>query len=117
MDDIKEELKSRILEPFSKSIDCEDGWIPLITELHNKLIQIDPNYRVYQIKEKFGMLCFYYAISNPDLHNEVRDLVQEYERKSLTVCEVTGKPGRRMVRHGLYKTLNESFEKEGWKIA
>jgi hypothetical protein len=117
MDDIKKEIKSRILEPFAKSIDCEDGWLPLLEELHTELIKIDPNYRVYQVKEKFGALCFYYAISNPELYNQVRDLVQSYERRSLKICEKTGKPGRRMVKGSLYKTLHESFQQDGWKIA
>jgi hypothetical protein len=117
MDDIKEEIKSRILEPFSKAIECEDGWLPLLEELHNNLVKIDPNYRVYQVKEKFGALCFYYAISNPELYNQVRDLVQSYERRSLKICEKTGGPGSRRIKHGVYKTLSDEYEAEGWKRA
>ena len=96
MEHIKEEIKSRILDPFAKSIDCGEGWMPLIAELHEALLEIDPNYRVYQVKEKFGRLCFYYAISNPDLFTKVKDTVKLYEDMSLSICEETGKKGKLM---------------------
>lgn len=115
MEHIKDEIKSRIIEPFTKSIDCGDGWLPLIAELHEALVEVDPQYRVYQVKEKFGKLCFYYAISNPDLFAKVKDIVKLYEDMSGSICEKTGKPGKRMVRNGYYKTLNESFKDEGWQ--
>lgn len=115
MSDIKAELKNRILDSFPKEISCDDGWLLLLTELHEAMCEIDPNYRLYQVKEKFGGLCFYYAISNPELFRKVRDLVSFYEDLSLGICEVTGKPGTLMIRNGVYKTLNESFKDEGWE--
>lgn len=117
MEHIKDEIKSRIIEPFTKSIDCGDGWLPLIAELHEALVEVDPQYRVYQVKEKFGRLCFYYAISNPELYHRVQELVTHYEDLSLGICELTGKPGNRMVRNGFYKTLHESFKDKGWEDA
>lgn len=115
MEHIKEEIKSRIIEPFPKSIDCGDGWMPLIAELHEALLEVDPHYRVYQVKEKFGKLCFYYAISNPELFAKVKDLVKLYEDMSSSICEKTGKAGKLMVRNGYYKTLHESFKDDGWE--
>lgn len=117
MEDLKEELKSRIIEPFAKSIDCQDGWLPLLAELHDEVVEIDPNYRLYQVKQKFGRLCFYYAISNPELYARVQEVVRRYEDMSLSICERTGKSGKLMVRHGFFQTLNESFKEEGWEDA
>jgi hypothetical protein len=35
------------------------GWIPLVEELHAKLIELDPGYALEQVKEKFGTLRVY----------------------------------------------------------
>lgn len=114
MEDIKQELLNRIIEPFSKMIACEDGWIPLLTNLHYAIIEHDPNYTIYQVKEKFGGLRFYYALSNPTVAEDVRQIVNHYEDLSTQTCEKTGLPGQLMKRNGWYKTLNEKFIDEGW---
>lgn len=114
MEDIKQQLISRIIEPFYKGIDCEDGWLPLLTDLHNAIVELDPNYTIYQIKEKFGGLCFYYALSNPTAAADARKIVNHYEKLSHTICEKTGQPGRLMKRNGQYKTLNDTYINEGW---
>lgn len=37
---------------------CE-GWVEPVIELDKKLAEINPNYRIHQIKEKFGRLRYY----------------------------------------------------------
>ena len=86
------------LNPYSENnysyIECESGWADLIYELHNKIIAFDPDYKITQIKEKFGLLRFYYDLSL-DIHGqEIGDLVNEYEQKSGKVCEYCASPGR-----------------------
>jgi hypothetical protein len=111
---IKQELQSRILQPFSPAIFCDDGWLQLLEDLHNELIEVDSRYRIYQVKEKFGGLCFYYASSNPYHDAKLRKIVSKYEQKSFTVCEKTGEPGSLKTKDGWFKTLNDSFLEEGW---
>ncbi len=41
-------------------ISCERGWYPLLTELDGELAVVLPRYRVYQVKEKFAGLRFYW---------------------------------------------------------
>jgi len=67
------------------------GWIPLILELDKQLEQIDSNYVINQIKEKFGGLRYYVD----SLSDEGWKLVDEAEAKSMTICEVCGQPGKR----------------------
>lgn len=119
MDDfnIVDELKSRIADPFEKRVDCGEGWFGLLSDLHDKLAHIDPNYVLFEVKEKFGALRFYYEASNPEADIIFRSLVRMYERMSERICEVTGEPGILMKRDGVYKTLNERFESEGWEQA
>lgn len=114
---IREELQSRILEPFAKIVFCDNGWLQLLEDLHSELIHIDPEYRVYQVKEKFGGLCFYYALSDPSRDPEIRQIVGKYEQKSFTICEKTGEPGSLKLKNGLFKTLNDSFLEDGWNQA
>lgn len=90
------------------SIDCDEGWFSLIEELHAELVQIDPNYQLVQVKEKFGGLRFYAD------GKEIRDVIGKYERLSFSVCEVTGNPGVLMRKHGVFKTLDPVFSLKGW---
>ena len=106
--------------------ECDDGWYELIKELCEKLDtlinekypdlkeipewnkELDlpyPYFYVTQVKEKYGGLCFYVSSA----YDEIFDLINEYEKKSYTICEVCGKPGKTLV-NGLgkgywYKTL------------
>ncbi len=110
-------LLNRIVKEFSRSIDCGKGWWPLLAELDSKLADIDPDYTIYQIKEKFGGLRYYFAPSFPNRAPEMNALVTEYERRCGQLCEVTGKEGVLMVRNGYFKTLHESFAgSNGWEI-
>jgi hypothetical protein len=70
-------------------IDCDEGWFDLLDELHTAIVAIDPDYRIIQVKEKFGGLRYYVDANSP----EVGKLIWEAEDKSVTICEVCGKPG------------------------
>lgn len=110
-------LLARIVKEFPKTIDCGKGWWPLVAELDSKLADIDPDYTIYQIKEKFGGLRYYFAPSFPNRSSEMTAIVMEYEQKCGQLCEVTGKEGVLMVRNGYFKTLHESFAgSNGWEI-
>ena len=65
------------------------GWKSLIKELDSKLSELDPNYRIEQVKEKFGGLR-YYIFSDSENTDKMYDLEVEYERKSFKICEYCG---------------------------
>jgi hypothetical protein len=44
----------------------------------------------------------------------MRSLVNDYELRSLTLCEETGGRGRLMVRDGVFRTLAQDFAVDGW---
>lgn len=69
------------------------GWWPLIQEVHEKLLAIDPNYKVDQVKEKFGGLRYYWS-SDLDMYDQFNAIVGEAEERSTTICETCGKPGK-----------------------
>jgi len=101
---------NKILEPYWKEgwdgyCRFDNGWADLVLELHDKITQIDPDYKIHQIKEKFGLLRFYYE---SDLDEEsIDDLVKEYQDKSGEICEYCGGNGRPAVFGRWFKTCCE----------
>lgn len=87
-------------------IDCDEGWFDLIWKLCEDIDVIVnreslTDFRVDQIKEKFGGLRFYVDGAN----KEVFDLINNAEVKSFKTCEICGKHGSMYVGWGWFKTL------------
>jgi hypothetical protein len=79
------------------------GWVPLVDELHARVLKLDPDIHVAQVKEKFGGLRYYYDTSEKyqKKHGGCRAftdpmflLVHAYENISVTTCEVCGERGK-----------------------
>lgn len=51
----------RFDEPARAGIGCGRGWYPIILRLDAQIAQIAPDYRLQQVKEKFGTLRYYWA--------------------------------------------------------
>lgn len=69
------------------------GWKELVASLHLDLVRIDPDYRVVQVKQKFGGLRFYIEPSDESLQASLGDRIRQAELESFTVCELSGDPG------------------------
>lgn len=107
-------LLDRFVEPYDPIIWCGLGWTKLLLDLNSEIEAIDPLYSLYQVKEKFGTLRFYYAPSAPDKAKQIDQIIRKYEQKSAFVCEDTGLPGRLMQRGSVYRTLCDEFIVDGW---
>lgn len=68
------------------------GWLKIIVDLDAKLAEIDPNYQLQQVKEKFGGLR-YYAVTETDHREVFRQLIAEAEQVAAVTCEVCGERG------------------------
>jgi hypothetical protein len=96
------------------------GWQPIVRELHQKVLHIDPDLEVLQIKEKFGGLRYYYNSKYPyqsDESNTINDLVAEAEQKCDVTCEECGEPGENKSILGWYRTLCPSHHLEATEAA
>ena len=84
------------------------GWHGLVQELCD--ICAEYNIVVWQVKEKWGELCFYIGAAPDWIHDTIR-AVEEHSTK---VCENCGAPGKIVLtEYGWYKTLcSECKEKE-----
>jgi len=74
------------------------GWYDLVLALDARLAEIDPDYRIAQVKEKFGGLR-YYASSTVNFDGDFRDspfqqAINEAEALAWRTCEDCGAPGR-----------------------
>lgn len=70
-----------------------EGWQPLITETHQKITAIYPDYAIFQIKEKFGGLRYYIDAVPSELFEQVNAIITEAEERSFTICENCGADG------------------------
>lgn len=90
--------------------ECEDGWAALIVECHERLSEIDPNYKILQIKEKFGGLRYYFTPSeslDQSLVNQMIKIASYCEARSFHICEICGNPGKLNTKLRWHKTLCE----------
>lgn len=75
-----------------------DGWYDIVIRLDEAIAQIDPHYKIDQIKEKFGGLRYYVSLSGglDDIQRDhIYRLITAAEHKSETTCDVCGEPGTR----------------------
>jgi len=98
------ELKLKNEFSFMQDVFCEcgDGWYELLRQLCAEVTEVyrpkglEVDIEIAQIKEKYGLLCFYYNTSkkDPTIHNIISEIAEKYEKKSEKVCEECGAVGR-----------------------
>jgi hypothetical protein len=102
MKDIESRIINNRLLPYA-------GWDNILEALDKKLAILDPDYKILQIKEKFGELRFYYESNAPE--KAVREAMDRYIseaiKESKVTCEFCGKPGTLTDMNGWYKTICE----------
>jgi len=77
------------------------GWNDIIYDLNKKLEAEKPDYKIFQIKEKFAGLRFY----TDELPYPGWDAIEEAEKRSFETCEECGRPGKIWGRNGWIRTL------------
>lgn len=90
-------LLLRIPAEWGRSVGCDRGWYRLICELDSALGEIDPDYRIHQVKQKVGRLRMYFHTDHSDRRDRMNDLIHAAEARSAVTCELCGSAG---VLHG-----------------
>lgn len=96
------------------------GWEPLVRQLLQHVENLLPErheFKVEQVKEKFGGLRFYFSPGDipKESCQEIEKLVDHAENLSFMTCEACGKPGAKdsgEVRLGWIKVLCEEHIEE-----
>lgn len=101
MKDLRKDILIRFDPDYPSVISVAEGWLDLVYDLHEMLVYISPDYKIYQIKQKFGGLRFYAEYSpkydevNVDLMRRIFEtLVSFAEQRSRNICETCGNLGR-----------------------
>ena len=128
---MREELELKLMEkyPFMEAkcvftgqkskfpVGCEfdDGWFELIDSMCQEIQEFYRKNRedmddiiVLQAKEKYGKLNFYIG----NYIKGVFDIVNKYQEKSRTVCELCGENGALRVKNSWFKTLCDKHREE-----
>ena len=115
--DYLQPVLKRINPEYGITISCDEGWWNLIALCDKELALIDPLYTVFQIKEKFGGLRYYYNPSSPNNRESMDAVIRKYEKVCSMTCEKTGKHGYLMINGwGQIKTLGNEFLNNGWSM-
>ncbi len=84
------------MRPEFENANCGPGWHGILERLSGEIdkLNLPPEFRVLQIKEKFGELRVYVEGAGP-FSKIVELLIRDAARESLETCEFCGKPGHR----------------------
>lgn len=103
--------------------DCFDnvgpGWRDLLEEAHRLALEIDRDYQVSQVKEKFGGLDIYLEGRDDTTSGELWNAMSPFWNRSRKVCELCGGEGRARVNREWVKTWCDDCqaEYEGTRLA
>ena len=99
-----EAMLRRLPNGWGRRMGCDRGWYPLIVELDRGLAELDPNYTLLQVKEKWGALRLYFE-GAPEVVGAMQALVDRASEASKGICELCGGPGVLMEGHLRAKTV------------
>jgi len=96
--EIRNEVQLRLPESLRSHVDpsslsfAPPGWTNELEQMHLRLAAIEPQYRLAEVKEKFGRLRVYLP-GKPRMDAALNGVIEEYERRSAQVCQECGAPG------------------------
>jgi hypothetical protein len=104
-------MLARIPPNWGMWIDVGPGWWPIVTALDEAIAVLYPNYEIYQVKEKYGVLRYYCSgYRGP----EVDALIEAAEAASQVTCERCGHPGQLGSAKGWWSTACVTHAPEGF---
>ena len=108
-----EKLREKFVPGWLNVIDIDEGWYQIVLDCDKELTKLDPDYKLHQVKEKFGELRYYIRQSDGcglGTLGVMNEIIQKYERLSSQTCEATGHHGVLMrASVGRLKTLNPDY--------
>lgn len=96
---VPEEVVPRLNELGKKIAWLPPGWNQIVIDLDKAILEISPNYKLTQCKEKFGTLSYYVSLGKtsddilPETLSKVNELIDEATLLSSKTCDMCGEPG------------------------
>lgn len=93
-DDVDATLVPAINDAYVRLFE-DDVWYFTIVMAHTRLTAIDPDYRIVQIKEKFGDLTFYFHTDTEhDTWRQMQDVVNDATTLARTIAYTMSKKSK-----------------------
>lgn len=93
--------------------DVGPGWRDILRRLHSEIVVRDPDYKVFQVKEKFGGLRVYlYGMPS----DAVRNLIAEAEFRSERTCEECAGGAQLVCVRGWWRALCRTHELDALEV-
>jgi hypothetical protein len=92
-----------------------DGWKDIVLKADEMFAHIDPNYQIFQIKEKFGTLRYYFGSTHEydSIEYSIMRAIEVWaERRSESTCESCGKYGELRTERYWIVTLCDTCNEE-----
>jgi len=87
--DFPEDIQKRLKAGMGCGASIGKGWLPIVIRLNEALGRIYPDYKIDQIKEKFGGLRYYVSGAGQEAH----DVIAAAEEEAARTCDICGEPG------------------------
>ena len=108
-------IMMRIPDGWGRWIRCDRGWDSIIVDVDQKLAELDPNYVVHQVKEKFGGLRYYFeptANVDEETEKKMHEIVRKAEKLADKTCECCGSTEKVALRdNGWWKTMCDQCDR------
>jgi hypothetical protein len=112
---IEEKLLDRIEPMYGRWISCGRGWYRILEELDAKLSYLYPEYKIAQVKEKFGTLRFYLEGEPFGIVGDLMDdAIRQAEVESGKTCEICGNSAMRGGDGWVYDGSVGTRARGGW---
>ena len=111
-------IMMRIPDGRGRWISCDRGWYPIIVDVDRRLAELDPNYIVHQVKEKFGGLRYYFSATgniDEETYQKMRQIVSSAEELAWQTCERCGTTTGVELRKELFHILTLCEACEGMR--
>jgi hypothetical protein len=72
-------------------LEVGDGWLDIVWDCHQAIKALNPDYKILQIKEKFGGLRYY---CEGDVIGDTGAIIDEAEARAAVTCEHCGADGK-----------------------
>jgi hypothetical protein len=111
----------RLFSPFFYGFEFQDGWNGCVLKCLNSIAEYvalhpDSQFRIEQLKQKFGGLRFYYIAAEKH-YDEIHKLVILAEKECSVTCELCGQPGRLCSSNGWLMTMcGDCAAENGYKV-
>ncbi len=92
-EDLPRELDGHVFNPERSAV--PPGWFPLLVRMHAEMLRVTPDYRLLQVKEKFGSLRVYVAQEFPPaVLAQLKRCAGFSVAQAWETCELCGSAGR-----------------------